>query len=57
MHTFQAPNLVEDRDNYRNYQENGENVPRNHDTDRIRLAMKGHREPIIEQLMKQMSAM
>ena len=41
----------------KNYQDNDENVSPNHDTVQIMLAMKGHREPNLEQLMKQMTVM
>ena len=46
---------MEDHDNNQNYQDNDENVPPNYDTNQIMLAMKGHRDSILEQLMKQMS--
>ena len=55
LQTFQALNLMEEHDDNQNYQDNDENVLPNHDTDQIMLAMKGHRDSILEQLMKQMS--
>ena len=57
MQTFQALNLIEDHDNEPDYHVNDENVPPNTDIEQIISAMKGHRDPILEQLMKQMSEM
>ena len=57
LQRFRALNLMEDHDNNENYQDNDENVSPNHDTVQIMLAIKGHREPNLEQLMKQMTVM
>ena len=39
------------------FSENEENVAPNDDTEQLMLAMKGHHDPILEQLLKQMAAM
>ena len=57
MQTFQALNMMEDHKNMDNYQDNEENVAPKHETDQLILAMKGYRDPILEQLMQQMTAM
>ena len=57
MQTFQALNIMEDLDNINSYQDNEENIAPNHETEQLMLAMKDHRDPISEQLMKQMTLM
>ena len=57
MQTFQALNMLENHDDMGDFQENNENIATNNDAEQLMLAMKGHRDPILEQLLKQMSAM
>ena len=57
MQTFQALNMIEDRDNNNNYQDNEDNIAPNYENEQLMLAMKDHRDPILDQLMKQMTIM
>ena len=57
MQTFQALNMMTNQENEGNFAENEENVDPNNDTEQFMLAMKGQRDPLLEQLVKQMSAM
>ena len=57
MQTFQALNMMNNQENVGDFSENEENVAPNDDTEQLMLAMKGHRDPILEQLLKHMSVM
>ena len=57
MHTFQAFSLIETNANNLQYQPDKENVTQNTEQEQLMLAMKSHRDPILEQLLKHMSMM
>ena len=48
MQTFQALNMMNNQENVGDFSENEENVAPNDDTEQLMLAMKGHRDPILE---------
>ena len=55
MHTFQALKLIKTNPNNPQYQPDKENASQNAEQEQLMLTMKRYRDPILEQLLKQMS--
>ena len=48
MQTFQALNMMDNQDNMGDFSDNDENVAPNDNTEQLMLAMKEHRDPMLE---------
>ena len=56
-HTFQALSLIDENKENVNYQLEDQFIPQNEEQEKMMMNMKSKRDPIIDYLMKQMTAM